>query len=61
MRFKDRQPSSVAHLDLLLAETFQELLQLGDAVLSNSASRDSHKLIMLPLVLTSSSGYCAAV
>lgn len=40
MRFKDRQPSSVAHLDLLLAETFQELLQLGAAMISVSASRD---------------------
>lgn len=29
MRFKDRQPSSIAHLDLLLAQTFQQLLQLG--------------------------------
>ena len=29
MRFKDRQPSSLAHLDLLLTETFQQLLQLG--------------------------------
>lgn len=33
MRFKDRQPSSVAHLDLLLADTFQQLLQLGAAML----------------------------
>lgn len=40
MRFKDRQPSSVAHLDLLLAETFQELLALGAAVPFVTASRD---------------------
>ena len=29
LRMKDRQPSSVAHLDLLLEETFQQLLDLG--------------------------------
>ncbi len=29
MRFKDRQPSSLAHLDLLLEETFHQLLELG--------------------------------
>lgn len=29
MRFKDRQPTSLAHLDLLMAETFHQLLDLG--------------------------------
>ncbi|KAL0044614.1 hypothetical protein WJX82_002814 [Trebouxia sp. C0006] len=29
MRFKDRQPGSLAHLELLLAETFDQLIDLG--------------------------------
>ena len=29
LRLKDRQPGSVAHLDLLLEETFHQLLDLG--------------------------------
>ena len=40
MRFKDRQPNSVAHLDLLLAETFHQLIQLGAAMLSFFALTD---------------------
>ena len=32
MRFKDRQPTSLAHLDLLLGETFHQVLELGQRV-----------------------------
>ena len=41
MRFKDRQPTSLAHLNLLLSETFQQLLQLGaDQLLLGQACWD---------------------
>ncbi len=30
MRFKDRQPGALAHLELLLAETFDQLIDLGE-------------------------------
>lgn len=35
MRFKDRQPASLAHLDLLLGETFTDLIDLGELVQHN--------------------------
>lgn len=33
MRFKDRQPGSLAHLELLLAETFDQLIDLGELLM----------------------------
>jgi hypothetical protein len=33
MCFKDRQPGSLAHLELLLAETFDQLIDLGELLM----------------------------
>ena len=33
MRFKDWQPGSLAHLELLLAETFDRLMDLGELLI----------------------------
>ena len=49
MRFKDRQPGSLAHLELLLAQTLDQLIDLGELLM----------LISLPCLAVRAAGPCA--